>query len=166
MDGLRGKIKSVGNLSGTGHIDRESIHPSSGKIVPVVSYETETGTIVSDEIKKVTMDAFVRSMNDTNTRYKIVQDRNNKYKFFLYKLELGETKWELQDVVEISKTLITTGSTNGTIAINGEDVKVKGLKNTAFTDIGYFVDKYSFGNLEDEVEKIKMSVTWEDIEDE
>lgn len=166
MGGLNGKIRTVGNLSGGGSIDRESIHPTSGNITPVVSYESGSGGIVSEEMKKASMSAFFGKMNDTNTRYKIVQDKKNKYRFFLYSLDIGEKEWRLQDEVTIPQTIIATGNTNGTISANGRDVYVKGLKQTAFTDIGYFADKNSLTSLEREVSEIKKSVVWENIADE
>lgn len=166
MGGLQGKIKTVGNIANSGSIDRESIRPTSGTINPVVSYESGAGNIVTDEMKKATTSAFLGKMNDTNTHYKIVQDRNNKFRFFLYSKELGAKEWILQDEVTIPQTIITTGKNKGTISVNGNDVYVNGLKQTAFTDINYFADKNSLTMLEREVDNIKKSVIWESIADE
>lgn len=166
MGGLQGKIKTIGSLSGSGNIDRDAIHSSSGVINNVVSYESGSGNIITDEIKKATMNAFVNKMVDNNTQYKIVQDRNNKYRFSLFSKEIGQKEWTLQDTVEIPQTVIATGSTDGTISVNGNDVFVNGLKSTAFTNINYFASKTSLTNLEREVENIRKSIVWENIEDE
>lgn len=164
MDGLKGKIRTVGDLSG-GSINRDSIHPTSAEINPIVTYQTENGRILSEDVKRVATTAFLNngSIKDTNTQYKIVQDIHNKYKFTLWRKENTGREWRLQDEVIIPRTLITTGRNKGTIAVNGEDVPVKGLTQTAFTDINYFVNKYTFQELEREVKDLQDSLVWEDV---
>ena len=163
MGVLNGKIKTVDSLS-SGTVDRDSIHPTTAVIEPIVSFQTEAGEIVTEEVKKATTNAFIGKMVDTNTRYKIVQDTRNRFKFSLFSKEIDSNEWKLVDTVEIPKTTITTGSRNGTISVNGDDVEVKGLKSSAYIESGYFANKYDFDKLKKDVEGMKKSLVWGDIE--
>lgn len=163
MGVLNGKIKTVGSLS-SGTVDRDSIHPTTAVIEPIVSFQTEAGEIVTEEVKKATTNAFIGKMVDTNTRYKIVQDTRNRFKFSLFSKEIDSNEWKLVDTVEIPKTTVTTGSRNGTISVNGDDVEVKGLKSSAYIESGYFANKYDFDKLKKDVEGMKKSLVWGDIE--
>lgn len=163
MGVLNGKIKTVGSLS-SGTVDRDSIHPTTAVIEPIVSFQTEAGEIVTEEVKKATTNAFIGKMVDTNTRYKIVQDTRNRFKFSLFSKEIDSNEWKLVDTVEIPKTTVTTGSRNGTISVNGDDVEVRGLKSSAYIESGYFANKYDFDKLKKDVVGMKKSLVWGDIE--
>lgn len=163
MGVLNGKIKTVGSLS-SGSVDRDSIHPTTAEVIPIVTYQTETGSIVADEIKKATTNAFIGKMVDTNTQYKIVQDINNKFKFSLFSKEIDSKEWKLVDTVVIPNIKITTGKRNGTISVDGEDVAVKGLKSSAYIESEYFANKYEFDKLQTDVYNIKKSLVWGEIE--
>lgn len=42
---------------------------------------------------------------------------------------------QLKAKIDAAKTVITTGTANGTISVDGADVAVKGLKNAAYKDV-------------------------------
>lgn len=42
---------------------------------------------------------------------------------------------QLKGKIDAVKTVITSGSANGTISVDGSDVEVKGLKNAAYKDV-------------------------------
>lgn len=78
-------------------------------------------------------------VQDTNTKYKIEQDANNKRKFVLSYQELGG-QWAAQDTIEIPETVytLTEGTANGTVNFNGNNVKVHGLGSAAYVDTTAF----------------------------
>lgn len=76
-------------------------------------------------------------VQDTDTQYKIEADSGNARKFYLYSKPLNGS-WGTTPVstIEIPETVYTlaTGTANGTVKFNGEDVAVKGLGSAAYTD--------------------------------
>lgn len=70
---------------------------------------------------------------DTNTQYQLV-----KVDDYNYKLQAKEKDGAWADVagsaIIIPKDTLTTGTANGTVAFNGEDVAVHGLKSAAYTE--------------------------------
>lgn len=78
-------------------------------------------------------------VQDTNTKYKIVQDATNGRKFVLSYQELGG-QWTAQDTIEIPETVYTLaeGGANGTVKFNGNDVKVHGLGSAAYANTDAF----------------------------
>ena len=76
-------------------------------------------------------------IQDTDTQYKIEADAGNARKFYLYSKPLngswGTTPVSTITIPEKVYTLVT-GTANGTVKFNGEDVAVKGLGSAAYTD--------------------------------
>ena len=85
------------------------------------------------------LDAYISGkVQDTNTTYKIEVDATNPRKFQLYKHELSETAgtWNaVGEPITIPVSTLATGTTNGTVKFNGEDVAVAGLKDAAYTEV-------------------------------
>lgn len=77
-------------------------------------------------------------VKDTNTKYQIVQDETDKHIFKLQSKELGATGWTTVNTITIpdedTKYTLTTGTTDGTVKFNTEDVPVAGLKSAAYTE--------------------------------
>lgn len=94
-------------------------------------------TYNADEI--VDLDSYISGkVQDTNTTYKIEVDANNPRKFQLYKHELSETAgtWNaVGEPITIPVSTLATGTTNGTVKFNGEDVAVAGLKGAAYEEV-------------------------------
>lgn len=82
-------------------------------------------------------DYISSEIQDTNTVFKLESDAENGRKFYLYSKEI-KGEWETNPVSTITipekvYTLVT-GTANGTVKFNGEDVAVKGLGSAAYTD--------------------------------
>lgn len=76
-------------------------------------------------------------IQDSNTTYKLEADAENGRKFYLYSKEInGEWGTDPVSTITIPETVYTlaTGTANGTVKFNGEDVAVKGLGSAAYTD--------------------------------
>lgn len=72
-------------------------------------------------------------VNDTNTQYQIVQNGNMGFK--LQKKDIGDPNFtDVNDITLVAPTL-GSGSTNGTVAYNGTDVAVTGLKDAAYSTV-------------------------------
>ena len=85
------------------------------------------------------LDAYISGkVQDTNTTYKIEVDSTNPRKFQLYKHELSEapgTWTAVGEPITIPVSTLATGTTNGTVKFNGEDVAVAGLKDAAYAEV-------------------------------
>ena len=94
-------------------------------------------TYTAEEISG--LDAYISGkVQDTNTTYKIEVDTTNPRKFQLYKHELSEapgTWTAVGEPITIPVSTLATGTTNGTVKFNGEDVAVAGLKDAAYTEV-------------------------------
>lgn len=90
----------------------------------------------ASEIKGLA-DYISGEIQDTDTQYKIEADAENGRKFYLYSKSLNG-EWGAQPVstITIPETVYTlaTGTANGTVKFNGEDVAVKGLGSAAYTE--------------------------------
>lgn len=76
-------------------------------------------------------------IQDTNTVFKLESDAENGRKFYLYSKEInGEWGTTPVSTITIPEKVYTlaTGTANGTVKFNGEDVAVKGLGSAAYTD--------------------------------
>lgn len=77
-------------------------------------------------------------IQDTDTQYKLEADAEDGHKFYLYSKAKGDEAWGTMPVstITIPETVYTlaTGTANGTVKFNGEDVAVKGLGSAAYTD--------------------------------
>lgn len=91
----------------------------------------------ADEISG--LDAYISGkVQDTNTTYKIEVDATNPRKFQLYKHELtdaADTWTAVGNAITIPASTLVTGTTNGTVKFNGEDVAIAGLKDAAYTEV-------------------------------
>lgn len=75
-------------------------------------------------------------VEDTNTTYQIIASGTNGIQ--LQSKEIGEGEWtNVGSPVTITYTL-APGSANGTVAFNGTDVAVKGLKSAAYAEASAF----------------------------
>ena len=123
-------LLKVGN--GTDHF--KDLDWISGKAADVYAWAKAATkpTYQASEIKGLE-DFIAGEIQDTNTKYQIVQNGNMGFK--LQSQELGVGTWT--DVNEITLTApvytLVEGSTNGTVAFNGEDVPVHGLGTAAYT---------------------------------
>lgn len=64
------------------------------------------------------------------------------------KFVIGTGSDPIKNLEEYSLTIkITTGTENGTISINGKDVKVKGLKSAAYTDLYDIFNGLTIGTI-------------------
>lgn len=89
------------------------------------------------------LDAYISGkVQDTNTKYQIVQDENDGHIIKLQKQELGETGWTDVDTITIPDNdttyTLTTGTTNGTVNFNDTNVAVAGLKSAAYQESSAF----------------------------
>lgn len=75
-------------------------------------------------------------VEDTNTTYQIIASGTNGIQ--LQSKEIGEEDWtNVGSPITITYTL-APGSANGTVAFNGSDVAVKGLKSAAYAEASAF----------------------------
>lgn len=123
-------LLKVGN--GTDHFN--DLDWISGKAADVYAWAKAATkpTYQASEINGLE-DFIAGEIQDTNTKYQIVKNGNMGFK--LQSQELGVGTWT--DVNEITLTApvytLVEGSTNGTVAFNGEDVPVHGLGTAAYT---------------------------------
>lgn len=107
----------------------------SGKAADVYGW-AKAATKPSYQASEITglEDFIAGEIQDTNTKYQIVKNGNMGFK--LQSQEKGVGTWT--DVNEITLTApvytLDEGSTNGTVAFNGEDVPVHGLGSAAYTE--------------------------------
>lgn len=81
------------------------------------------------------LDDFISGeIQDTNTKYQIVQNGNMGFK--LQSQEVGVGTWTDVNTITLTAPTYTLdeGSTNGTVTFNGEDVPVHGLGSAAYTE--------------------------------
>ena len=124
-------LLKVGN--GTDHFD--DLDWISGKAADVYGW-AKAATKPTYQASEITglEDFIAGEIQDTNTKYQIVKNGNMGFK--LQSQEKGVGTWT--DVNEITLTApvytLVEGSTNGTVAFNGEDVPVHGLGSAAYTE--------------------------------
>lgn len=107
----------------------------SGKAADVYAWAKAATKPIYQASEIQGLDDFISGeIQDTNTKYQIVKNGNMGFK--LQSQELGVGTWT--DVNEITLTApvytLAEGSTNGTVAFNGEDVPVHGLGSAAYTE--------------------------------
>ena len=77
-------------------------------------------------------------IQDTDTQYKLEADVEDGHKFYLYSKAKGDEAFGTTPVSTITIPekvySLVTGTANGTVKFNGEDVAVKGLGSAAYTD--------------------------------
>lgn len=82
------------------------------------------------------LEAYIgEKIQDTDTQYKLEADAEDGHKFYLYSKAKGDEAFGTTPVSTITipekvYTLVT-GTANGTVKFNGEDVAVKGLGSAA-----------------------------------
>lgn len=85
------------------------------------------------------LEAYIgEKIQDTDTQYKLEADAEDGHKFYLYSKAKGDEAFGTTPVstITIPETVYTlaTGTANGTVKFNGEDVAVKGLGSAAYTE--------------------------------
>lgn len=92
-------------------------------------------------------------IQDTDTQYELRADADNGRKFYLYSKAKGDETFGTSPVstIEIPETVYTlaTGTANGTVKFNGENVAVKGLGSAAYTDSDAYDAKGAAQTAED-----------------
>lgn len=84
------------------------------------------------------LDDFISGeVNDTNTQYQIVQNGNLGFK--LQKKDIGDPDFTDVNTITLVAPTLAPGSANGTVAYNGEDVAVTGLKDAAYTTVAEII---------------------------
>ncbi len=123
-------LLKVGN--GTDHFD--DLKWISGHAADVYSW-AKAATKPTYTASEITgLDDYISGkVQDTNTKYQIIKNEDMGFK-----LQSKELNGEWTDVNEITLTApvytLDEGSTNGTVAFNGEDVAVHGLGSAAYTE--------------------------------
>lgn len=123
-------LLKVGN--GTDHFD--DLKWISGHAADVYSW-AKAATKPTYTASEITgLDDYISGkVQDTNTKYQIIKNGDMGFK-----LQSKELNGEWTDVNEITLTApvytLDEGSTNGTVAFNGEDVAVHGLGSAAYTE--------------------------------
>lgn len=84
------------------------------------------------------LEAYIgEKIQDTDTQYKLEADAEDGHKFYLYSKAKGDEAFGTTPVstITIPEKVYTlaTGTANGTVKFNGEDVAVKGLGSAAYT---------------------------------
>lgn len=85
------------------------------------------------------LEAYIgEKIQDTDTQYKLEADAEDGHKFYLYSKAKGDEAFGTTPVstITIPETVYTlaTGTANGTVKFNDEDVAVKGLGSAAYTE--------------------------------
>lgn len=124
-------LLKVGN--GTDHFD--DLKWISGHAADVYAWAKASTKPTYTATEITGLDDYISGkVEDTNTKYQIVKNGNMGFK--LQSQEKGVGTWT--DVNEITLTApvytLDEGSTNGTVAFNGEDVPVHGLGSAAYTE--------------------------------
>lgn len=123
-------LLKVGN--GTGHFD--DLKWISGHAADVYAWAKASTKPTYAATEITGLDDYISGkVEDTNTKYQIIKNGDMGFK-----LQSKELNGEWTDVNEITLTApvytLDEGSTNGTVAFNGEDVAVHGLGSAAYTE--------------------------------
>lgn len=78
-------------------------------------------------------------VNDTNTQYQIVKNGNMGFK--LQKKDIGDPDFTDVNTIDLVAPTLAPGSANGTVAYNGADVAVTGLKDAAYTTVAAIIEQ-------------------------
>lgn len=123
-------LLKVGN--GTAHFN--DLDWISGKAADVYAW-AKAATKPTYQASEITglEDFIAGEIQDTNTKYQIVKNGNMGFK--LQSQEKGVGTWTDVNTITLTAPTYTLdeGSTNGTVAFNGEDVPVHGLGSAAYT---------------------------------
>ena len=124
-------LLKVGN--GTDHFN--DLDWISGKAADVYAW-AKAATKPTYQASEITglEDFIAGEIQDTNTKYQIV--KNGDMGFKLQSQEKGAGDWTDVNTITLTAPTYTLdeGSTNGTVAFNGEDVPVHGLGSAAYTE--------------------------------
>lgn len=78
-------------------------------------------------------------IQDSNTQYQIVQNGNLGFK--LQKKDIGDPDFTDVNTITLVAPTLVSGSANGTVAYNGTDVAVTGLKDAAYTTVADIIEQ-------------------------
>ena len=78
-------------------------------------------------------------IQDSNTQYQIVQNGNLGFK--LQKKDIGDPDFTDVNTITLVAPTLAPGSANGTVAYNGSDVAVTGLKDAAYTTVAAIIEQ-------------------------
>ena len=123
-------LLKVGN--GTDHFD--DLKWISGHAADVYAWAKASTKPTYAATEITGLDDYISGkVEDTNTKYQIIKNGDMGFK-----LQSKELNGDWTDVNEITLTApvytLVEGSTNGTVAFNGEDVAVHGLGSAAYTE--------------------------------
>lgn len=110
----------------------------SGKAADVYAWAKAATkpTYQASEIKG--LEEFISGeVKDTNTQYQIVKNGNLGFK--LQKKDIGDPDFTDVNTITLVAPTLAPGSANGTVAYNGADVAVTGLKDAAYTTVADIV---------------------------
>lgn len=109
-------------------------------------------TYTASEIEGL-QDFISGEIQDTNTKYQIIQDVENQRKFTLQSKEIGEEQWTNVSTITIPETTHTLveGTTNGTVKFDGTDVPVHGLKSAAYQESSAFDAAGTAGRVKEDI---------------
>lgn len=85
-------------------------------------------------------------VKDTNTQYQIVKNGNLGFK--LQKKDIGDPEFTDVNTIDLVAPTLVSGSANGTVAYNGSDVAVTGLKDAAYSTVADIIKQVT-GNTEE-----------------
>ena len=110
----------------------------SGKAADVYAWAKATTkpTYQASEIQGLA-DFIDGEIQDSNTQYQIVQNGNLGFK--LQKKDIGDPDFTDVNTITLVAPTLVSGSANGTVAYNGTDVAVTGLKDAAYTTVADIV---------------------------
>lgn len=78
-------------------------------------------------------------VKDTNTQYQIVKNGNLGFK--LQKKDIGDPDFTDVNTIDLVAPTLAPGSANGTVAYNGADVAVTGLKDAAYSTVAAIIEQ-------------------------
>ena len=121
---------------------------------------------LEDEIQKVAQSVTDKNVDATGDAYVSATAAGNKVT--VAATDSTKASLALADTA-LQESGITTGGANGTIAVNGNDVAVKGLGSAAYTDAGAYDAKGAAADAltaatkytDDEIAKLNANVTGE-----
>ena len=112
----------------------------SGKAADVYAWAKAATKPIYQASEIVGLEDFISGeVEDTNTQYQIV--RNGNLGFKLQKKDIGDPDFTDVNTITLVAPTLVSGSANGTVAYNGSDVAVTGLKDAAYTTVAAIIEQ-------------------------